>query len=113
MDAQQFSGLRKDFIDHAYKGSGDGQAGGTVAVFGQIAEQDELATAEGKLPHASWERILDHIDHSVKLVCNALPKLEILCIIGKESKQKGTDKLTSRQIDRAIAAARAKKSKRG
>ena len=25
-------------------------------------------TAEGKLPHVSWERIVDHIDHAVKLV---------------------------------------------
>ena len=25
-------------------------------------------TAEGKLPHVSWERIIDHIDHAVKLV---------------------------------------------
>ena len=24
--------------------------------------------AEGKLPHVSWERIVDHIDHAVKLV---------------------------------------------
>jgi membrane dipeptidase len=24
--------------------------------------------AEGKLPHVSWERIIDHIDHAVKLV---------------------------------------------
>ena len=25
-------------------------------------------TAEGKLPHVSWKRIIDHIDHAVKLV---------------------------------------------
>src|SRR6266849_6072159 len=25
-------------------------------------------TEEGKLPHVSWERIVDHIDHAVKLV---------------------------------------------
>jgi membrane dipeptidase len=24
--------------------------------------------AEGKLPHVTWERIIDHIDHAVKLV---------------------------------------------
>jgi membrane dipeptidase len=23
---------------------------------------------EGKIPHVSWERIIDHIDHAVKLV---------------------------------------------
>ncbi len=26
------------------------------------------ATAEGNLPHVSWEEIIDHIDHAVKLV---------------------------------------------
>jgi membrane dipeptidase len=31
-------------------------------------EMTEKATAEGKLPHVSWERIIDHIDHAVKLV---------------------------------------------
>jgi membrane dipeptidase len=25
-------------------------------------------TEEGKLPHVSWERIVDHIDHAVQLV---------------------------------------------
>jgi len=43
----------------------------------------------------------------------AAPEPDVLRAIGEESKQKGTNKLTSRQIDRAIAAARAKKSKRG
>ena len=38
---------------------------------------------------------------------------EVLRIIGEESRKKGTDKLTSRQIDQAIKAARAEKSKRG
>jgi prevent-host-death family protein len=43
----------------------------------------------------------------------AAPEPEVLRIIGKESKLKGTDKLTSRQIDREIKAARAEKRKRG
>jgi PHD/YefM family antitoxin component YafN of YafNO toxin-antitoxin module len=43
----------------------------------------------------------------------AAPEPDVLRAIGEESKQKGTDKLTSRQIDQAIAAARAKKPKRG
>jgi hypothetical protein len=34
-------------------------------------------------------------------------------VLGEESRRKGTDKLTSRQIDQAIKAARAEKSKRG
>jgi membrane dipeptidase len=32
-----------------------------------MAEQEKKATAEGKLPHVSWERIIEHIDHVVKL----------------------------------------------
>jgi prevent-host-death family protein len=36
----------------------------------------------------------------------AVPEPEILRIIGKESRRKGTDKLSSRRIDRAIKAAR-------
>src|SRR6516164_4092956 len=43
----------------------------------------------------------------------AAPEPEVLRIIGEESRKKGTDKLTSRQIDQAIKAARAEKSKRG
>jgi len=36
----------------------------------------------------------------------AAPEPEVLRLIGQESIRKGTDKLTSRQIDREIAAAR-------
>ena len=36
----------------------------------------------------------------------AAPEPEILRLIGEESVRRGTDKLTSRQIDREIAAAR-------
>lgn len=36
----------------------------------------------------------------------ASPEPEVLRLIGEESVRKGTDKLTSRQIDREIAAAR-------
>ncbi len=43
----------------------------------------------------------------------ATPEPEVLRAIGEESRRKGTDKLTSRQIDRVIRAARAQKSKRG
>jgi prevent-host-death family protein len=42
----------------------------------------------------------------------AAPEPEILKALGAESKRKGTDNLSSRQIDRIIKAARAKKSKR-
>lgn len=42
----------------------------------------------------------------------ATPEPEALRLIGERSKRKGTDKLTSRQIDQVIKAARAQKSKR-
>ncbi|MGO4885910.1 MAG: type II toxin-antitoxin system Phd/YefM family antitoxin [Bryobacteraceae bacterium] len=42
----------------------------------------------------------------------ATPEPEVLRVIGEESLRKGTDKLSSRQIDRVIKAARAQKSKR-
>src|SRR5205814_561352 len=41
----------------------------------------------------------------------AVPEPEVLRIIGQESKQKGTDKLTSRRIDRIIQKARAETAK--
>jgi len=41
----------------------------------------------------------------------AAPDPEVLRIIGEESMRKGTDKLTSRQIDQAIKVARAETSK--
>jgi len=42
----------------------------------------------------------------------AAPEPDVLKAIGEESKRKGTDTLASRQIDRVIKAARAKKSTR-
>lgn len=42
----------------------------------------------------------------------AAPEPEILRLIGEESRRKGTDKLTSRQIDRVIATARGRTAKR-
>jgi len=41
----------------------------------------------------------------------AAPEPEVLRIIGEESQEKRTDKLTSRQIDRVIKAARSQKRK--
>jgi len=43
----------------------------------------------------------------------AAPEPEVLKAIGEESRRKGTDKLTSRQIDRVIKAARARRQRRG
>jgi membrane dipeptidase len=73
----------KSFIDQAYKDAYDKQTGGVVEHMAELTkkcnndeacisrEMTKLAeklTAEGKLPHVSWERIIDHIDHVVKLV---------------------------------------------
>jgi prevent-host-death family protein len=43
----------------------------------------------------------------------AAPEPEVLRVIGEESQRKGTDKLTSRQLDQVIKATRAQKTKRG
>jgi membrane dipeptidase len=73
----------KSFIDQAYKDAYDRQTGGVAAHFAELtkgcnndedciskkmADLETKLTAEGKLPHVSWERIIDHIDHAVKLV---------------------------------------------
>jgi membrane dipeptidase len=73
----------KSFIDQAYKDASDKLSGGVVAQFDQLKklcgdddeclgkkmhDMEKQATAEGKLPNVSWERIIDHIDHVVKLV---------------------------------------------
>jgi len=73
----------RSFIDQAYKDASDKASGDVVAMFDafqkacngddscitkKLNEQQEKLTAEGKLPHVSWERIVDHIDHAVKLV---------------------------------------------
>lgn len=42
----------------------------------------------------------------------AAPEPEVLRVIGAESTRKGTDVLTSRQIDQIIKAARTKRSRR-
>ncbi|HEV2221512.1 MAG TPA: type II toxin-antitoxin system Phd/YefM family antitoxin [Candidatus Sulfotelmatobacter sp.] len=42
----------------------------------------------------------------------AAPEPEVLRAIGEESKAKGTDNLSSQQIDRIIRATRARKTKR-
>jgi prevent-host-death family protein len=41
----------------------------------------------------------------------AVPEPEVLRILGKESKQKRTNKLTSRQIDQIVTAARRSKGR--
>lgn len=73
----------RSFIDQAYKDAYDKVSGGVVAASEKISKEcadDADCTArklkdlqtqlEGSraLPHVSWERIIDHIDHVVKLV---------------------------------------------
>jgi membrane dipeptidase len=73
----------KSFIDQAYKDAYDKETGGVVEHMSEITKNcnndeacisremsklQEKLTAEGKLPLVSWERIVDHIDHAVKLV---------------------------------------------
>jgi membrane dipeptidase len=73
----------KSFIDQAYKDAYEKTAGGVVehlnevtktcnndeaCIAREMAKLQQNLTAEGKLPHVSWERIIDHIDHAVKLV---------------------------------------------
>jgi membrane dipeptidase len=73
----------KSFIDQAYKDAYDKETGGVVerlseltkacnndesCISREIVKLQQKLTAEGKLPHVSWERIIDHIDHAVKLV---------------------------------------------
>jgi len=80
---------------------------------------------------ANFGKILDEVDsHGRSLVIEkrgtpravlmslreyvrlAAPEPEILKIIGEDAKRKGTNRLTSRQIDRVIKAARAQRKKR-
>jgi len=67
-------------------------------------EQRSLVIEKRGAPKAVLLSIRDY----VRL---AAPEPEVLRIIGEESRQKGTHKLTSQQIDRVIRATRARKSR--
>ena len=73
----------KSFIDQAYKDAYGKATGGVVETIAQMkkicgdddgcmeresVKLEKKLTDEGKLPHVTWERIIDHIDHAVKLV---------------------------------------------
>jgi membrane dipeptidase len=73
----------KSFLDQAYKEAHEKAVGGVVAwnddilkscgddtecVARETARRERLLTEQGKLPHVSWEKIIEHIDHVVKLV---------------------------------------------
>jgi membrane dipeptidase len=66
----------KSFIDQAYKDAYDKETGGVVehmseltkncnndeaCISREMAKVQQKLTAEGKLPHVSWERIIDHM----------------------------------------------------
>jgi prevent-host-death family protein len=67
-------------------------------------EQKSLVIEKRGTPQAVLLSIRDY----VRL---AAPEPEVLRLIGEESLRKGTDKLTSPQIDREIAAARRAKKR--
>lgn len=78
--------------------------------FGRILRQIEERRASLVIEKRGTPRaILLSIQDYVRL---AAPEPEVLKAIGEESKRKGTDTLTSREIDRIIKIARSKKSKR-
>jgi membrane dipeptidase len=73
----------KSFIDQAYKDATQKVSGGVVEALDKLkklcgddeeciekkmVEQEKQDVADGKLPHVSWEKIVEHIDHAVKLV---------------------------------------------
>ncbi|MGC1902697.1 MAG: dipeptidase [Candidatus Acidiferrum sp.] len=73
----------KSFIDQAYKDAYAKATGGVVQHLDELKKKcgddgecferemkkaEEQLTAEGKLPHVTWEKVVEHIDHAVKLV---------------------------------------------
>src|SRR5256884_8992547 len=81
------------------------------STFGQLLRRVEkdsrgLIIEKRGIPRAILLSIRDY----VRL---ASPEPEVLKVIGEESQRKGTDKLTSRQIDQVIKATRAQKTKCG
>ncbi len=81
------------------------------ANFGRLLQQVEdeqrsLVIEKRGTPKAVLISIRDY----VRL---AAPEPEVLTIIGQESLEKGTDRLTSGQIEKIVKASRAQKSKRG
>ena len=73
----------KSFIDQGYKDAQEKLSGGVVTLIDTLRKEcgdaqgcmerkmaalETQAVADGKLPHVTWQRIVDHIDHAVKLV---------------------------------------------
>jgi membrane dipeptidase len=72
----------RSFLDQTYKDAYDKAAGGVVTSIAQatkdcgddseckwraVSKMQNRLMEEGKLPHVSWEKIVEHIDHVVKL----------------------------------------------
>lgn len=76
-------------------------------LLGQVEDKRRSVVIER---HGAPKAVLLSIRDYVRL---AAPEPEVLRLIGEESKRKGTDKLTSRQVDQVIKAARSKKVKHG
>ncbi len=72
----------------------------------RVEDEGSLVIEKRGTPRA----VLLSIRNYVRL---ATPDPDVLKAIGEESRRKGTDKLTTRQINQAIKAARAQKSRRG
>ena len=73
----------KSFLDQAYKDAYESATGSVVVsmeeilkscgddsgcVILEMSRRDRLLTEQGKLPHVNWEKIVEHIDHVVRLV---------------------------------------------
>jgi len=73
----------KSFIDQAYKDAYAKASGGVVQHLDELKKKcgddgecferemkkdEEKLIAEGKLPHVTYEKVIEHIDHAVKLV---------------------------------------------
>lgn len=71
----------------------------------QVDERKSLVIEKRGRPRAVLLSLRDY----VKL---AAPEPEVLRIIGEEAERKGASRLSSRQIDQVIKAARAQKKKR-
>src|SRR5580704_17736495 len=71
----------KSFIDQAYKDAYAKASGGVVQHLDELKKKcgddgecferemkrdEEKLIAEGKLPHVTWEKVIEHIDHAVK-----------------------------------------------
>ena len=91
-------------IDHRMKHGIAGRHASPDTQLHIVSQPGGCRAREARTPMA----ILLSIREYVRL---ASPEPEVLRVIGEESQRKGTDNLTSRQIEQAIKAARVQKPK--